>query len=198
MMRGAFSPIGCRRAVGLWTACLWLWLTLLPGQLFAAPPSEEYELKAALIYKLSKFVGWPDPVEISGPRPFGICVLGEDAFGSALDVLETRKTGGRAIQVKRVAQSESIDSSCQVVFISESKRPFLQPILRSLEAQPILTLSDSEGFAEQGGIIELTRSEKRVGFKINLQSAKHSGLKISAPLLELATVIGSSDGQAEK
>lgn len=179
--------------------CLWLLLAvLLSMQLFAAPPTEEYKLKAALIYKLSKFVEWPDLAATSRARTFGICLLGEDAFGSALDALKGRKAAGQTIRVRRFSQSESIDSGCQVLFISESKQAFLGSILQKLQDQPILTLGDTKGFAEQGGIIQFTRGRRRIGFKINLQSARRSGLKIAAPLLELATLVGSPDKKTKQ
>jgi hypothetical protein len=174
-----------------------LLLVLLPLHLFAAPPTDEYKLKAALIYKLSKFVEWPDPVGAGSVRNLGICVLGEDFFGPALRVLEKRESGGQPIRIKHVFQSDDIGPDCQVVFISKSKQAFLRSVLNNLGNRPILTLGDTEGFAEQGGIIEFTHVGKRIGFKINLDSAERSGLKIAAPLLELATIIGSPDGQAE-
>ncbi|RDH85106.1 MAG: hypothetical protein DIZ78_11875 [endosymbiont of Escarpia spicata] len=173
--------------------CLWLLIGLLPLQLFAAPPNAEYKLKAALVYKLSKFVEWPAPSGADKSGSFGICVLGEDVFGSALDALEQRKAAGRTVRIRRFTQSESIGDSCQVVFISKSKRAFIGAILQKLKGRPILTLGDTEGFAEQGGIIEFTRGKKRIGFLINLESARRSGLKIAAPLLDLATVLDSPD-----
>ena len=185
-----------RRPNGLRQYGVLLLLVLLPLHLFAAPPTEEYKLKAALIYKLSRFVEWPDPAKAGTVQNFGICVLGKDFFGPALGVLETRETGGLPIRIKHVSQSEAIGTDCQVVFISKSKRSFLRSILKNLGDQPILTLGDTEGFAEQGGIIEFTRGDKRIGFKINVESAERSGLKIAAPLLELATIIGSV-GQSE-
>lgn len=187
-------PVADRwRFVLHWT-WLWLLLALLPVQLCAAaPPTAEYKLKAALIYKLSKFVEWPDPLEAGQNGAFGICVLGEDPFGKALDALEARKTGGQPIRVYRFAQSEALDRRCRVVFISESKRPFLRPILQKLRRLPILSLSDMSGFAEQGGIMQFARGKKQIGFKINLQSARQAGLEIAAPLLELATIVKSPD-----
>jgi hypothetical protein len=186
-----------RRPCDLKQYSVLLLLVLLPWHVFAAPPTEEYKLKAALIYKLSKFVEWPDPAEAGTVHDFGICVLGEDFFGPALEVLETRETGGLPIRIKYVFQSEGIGTECQVVFVSKSKRAFIRSILKNLGGQPILTLGDTEGFAEQGGMIEFTRGGKHIGFKINLESAERSGLKFAAPLLELATIIGSQHRQTE-
>ena len=82
-----------------------------------------------------------------------------------------------------------IDEHCNILFISKSKKAFMASILKNLELQPILTLGDTQDFAQQGGMIQVTREKKRIGFKINLNSVKQSRLRIAAPLLELSTVI---------
>ncbi|WP_052469925.1 YfiR family protein [Thiolapillus brandeum] len=161
---------------------------LLPAELLSAGAvSPEYKLKAALIYKLTKFVEWPR--NSRERKQFGICILGRDDFGSALNALEARQVGNQPIHIQRFAQSEAVNSSCQILFISESKRPFLKTILHSLAPLPILTIGDMGEFAEMGGMIELTRGHKRIGFRINLQQADRAGLKIAAPLLDLATIV---------
>lgn len=178
--------------------CQWLCLLLLfatlPFQATAAGPaiSAEYKLKAALIYKLTRFVEWPATVSSKLHNNFGICLLGRDDFGRELDLLEGRMVGDATISIHRFNQSESIGTQCQLVFISGSKQAFLRPILRSLGQNPILTIGDSVGFAEKGGMIQLTRDGKRIVFSINLQRANISGLKIAAPLLRLATIVGQT------
>ncbi len=166
---------------------------LLPLQSFAVSPTGEYKLKAALIYKLSKFVEWPDATAVDQAQSFGVCLLGEDSFGSALDALEKKTILGVPVKVYRFSQSESITHDCRVLFISKSKQGFLQKIVNKLQDQPILILGDTEDFAEQGGMIQFTYVKKRIGFKINLDRAKGSELKIAAPLLELATIVKSSN-----
>lgn len=155
----------------------------------ASPVSAEYKLKAALIYKLTKFVEWPEAAGDTPNQSFGICVLGKDYFGSALNALEERKAQGKPITVLRFTQSEAIDLRCQMLFISDSKQAFVGPILDRLQKKPILTLGDMEKFAETGGILQFTTGHQRIGFRINLQSAKQAGLTIAAPLLELSTIV---------
>lgn len=180
-----------RHSVLLRCVLVCLALLLLPLQQLGAAPSAEYQLKAALIYKLSKYVTWPGSAFSETSRHFGICVLGEDPFGSALDALEKRRTVNRYIRIYRFARSDDIDQQCQIVFIDASRRAFLQPILQHLRQQPILTASDIHEFAKEGGIMELTRKDKGIGFTINLTRAREAGLEIAAPLLELATIVES-------
>ncbi|WP_456373662.1 YfiR family protein [Thiolapillus sp.] len=164
-------------------------LMLLPATIgSAALVSSEYRLKAALIYKLTRFVEWPD-AKNQTEEDFGICILGRDDFGGALDALEKRTVNEHPIRIHRFVQSEAVDARCQILFISESKRPFLRKILRFVSQYPVLTISDMEGFARRGGMIEFTQGEKRIGFRINLGQAVSAGLKIAAPLLDLAAII---------
>ncbi len=162
-----------------------LLLPLEPQPVLAV--SSEYKLKAALIYKLTRFVEWPG--ENRQRTEFGICILGRDDFGSAVDALESRSVQGLPIRIRRLVQSEAVDSRCQILFVSESKRPFLRSILASLEERPILTIGDLDGFAEKGGMIEFVRGRQRIGFRINLRQASRAGLEIAAPLLELSTIV---------
>lgn len=172
--------------------CLLVLMMSVALPIFASPPTAEYKLKAALIYKLTKFIEWPELQKGKSRNAFGICLLGEDNFGDSLDALEGRKAEGLPIAVYRHSQSDAIDEHCQIVYVSVSKLAFLSPILQSLQARPILTLGDMEGFAEQGGILQFTRGRKRIGFMINLKNAKKSQLTIAAPLLDLATVVNSA------
>ena len=156
-------------------------------------PTAEYGLKAAIIYKLTKFVEWPWSGSDDKPEFFTICLLGDDDFGSALDALEGRTAADLSIRINRFAQSDAIDERCQMLFISASKQAFLSPILKGLHDKAILTLGDTENFAAMGGIVQFTREQNRIGFKINLKSARRSKLEIASPLLDLATVIGATD-----
>ena len=181
----------CPQQIALY--CLGLLLMVSPLQLYAESPNSEQKLKVALIYKISKFIEWPNVASVGKPLSFGVCLLGEDNFRSALDALQKKKIHGLPIQIYRFSQSESVTSNCQVLFISESKQAFLQSIVEKLRVQPILTLGDTAKFAEQGGMIQFTYGAQRIGFNINLGRTKEAGLKIAAPLLELATIVESSN-----
>lgn len=166
-----------------------LLLLFLPIQTLAAPISDEDKVKTALIFKLIKFVSWSDVESYFSKTEFGICVLGGDGFAESLKDLEGRSIKGKAISVKRYQQSRSIGKQCQIVYITSSRKAFLNDILFNLKDKPILTIGDSEDFAKKGGMIRLKKTNNRFGFEINLSSVNRSGLMIAAPLLELATII---------
>jgi hypothetical protein len=79
--------------------------------------------------------------------------------------------------------------NCQIVFISPSEKQRFGQILESLKDSKTLTVSEIEGFAEQGGIINFVSERNKVRFEINPEAARSKGLTISSELLKLARVV---------
>jgi hypothetical protein len=65
-------------------------------------------------------------------------------------------------------------------------------ILKALRRSSTLTVSDLEHFAERGGHINLLLVDQRVHVIVNLTSAEDCRLKISAKLLTLARIVGTT------
>jgi hypothetical protein len=61
--------------------------------------------------------------------------------------------------------------------------------MAALEELPILTVSEIEGFAQRGGIINFIIVEKKIRFEINPDAAKQVGIHISSQLLQLARIV---------
>ena len=150
--------------------------------------SPEYKIKAALLYKLTKFIEWPQTAKQAQDK-FNICVLGDNVFADALAPLNRRKVSEQSIAIHHFNRSAAINQQCHILFITDSKRAFLDNILGSINTQGCLTVSDIRDFADRGGVIELTQGKNKIGFKINLSQAKQADITLAAPLLELSTVI---------
>jgi len=145
---------------------------------------QEHELKAAFIYNFISFTEWPGKTGAD----INICTLGDDPLNISLNALQKKTAKGAAIVVHhRYIRDEVKD--CHVVFISDSERTNFPKILSRLKFMPILTVTDSEGFAAQGVMIELALEERRIVFKINAEAAKEARLMISSKLLRLAKVV---------
>jgi len=150
-----------------------------------APASLEYKVKAAFLYNFAKFTDWPGSGDDPGDGMLDICVLGRDPFGTALDALAGRRVGPRLVQVHRIEEQAGY-GHCEVVFISRSEQGRLAAYLVAYRNRPVLTVSDIESFARQGGMIELVIVSGRIRFKINLDAARRQGIRLDATLLNLA------------
>ena len=80
---------------------------------------------------------------------------------------------------------------CQMIFVCRSEEGHVIEILSQLGSKPILTVSEVESFARNGGDIDFYLSGGKVRFEINPQSAQRCGLKISSQLLSLGRIVQS-------
>ncbi|HLX70991.1 MAG TPA: YfiR family protein [Verrucomicrobiae bacterium] len=155
-----------------------------------SPVQREYEIKAAYLYNFINYIDWP---ENAFPAPGGtitIGVVGENSFGAALDVLNGKQVKGRTLALKQITDPKDFDQ-CQILFISSSEKARLPELLGKLKDSRVLTVSEIDGFAEQGGIINFISEHNKVRFEINPDAARRLGLNISSELLKLAKLVKS-------
>lgn len=165
-----------------------LFLGFLGSAVFAADPAPEDVVKAAVVFKLTRFVDWPATAFKSSEGSLRICSVGDTPVADALREVEGRTSNGRPIEFLNINSLPEGDR-CHLLFVGDYQSKRSSRVASTASAQPILTVSDGEGFAENQGIIELTRRGARLGFRINVSNARRAGLLISAPLLELAEIV---------
>jgi YfiR/HmsC-like len=151
--------------------------------------AKEYQIKAAFLFNFAQFVKWPGNC-FSGPdAPFCIGVLGDDPFGSALDAtIQGETIDNHRLTVIRAQRIEDL-KSCQMIFVCRSEESHIGEILSQLDSRPVLTVSEVESFARDGGDISFFLSDGKVHFEINPPSARRCGLKISSQLLTLGKIV---------
>jgi hypothetical protein len=163
------------------------------GQSVAASVSEA-DTKAALIFKIGKFVRWPNGAFADSRGTLLLCIVGRDDFGESVDSLAGQRLQGQTITIARLANAAQSASECRIVFISESEHDRLPALLSSIAGSPVLTISDMEGFASQGGMVGIATTTSKIHFEINAGASKRAGLAIGAQLLQLATLIDDGRG----
>lgn len=154
-----------------------------------AAVSREDRIKAALIFKLVKFVEWPTGA-MPGKDPIQICVAGKSPVGDALSVVDGKPIRDRNTAYRRLAALSPAEvMGCHVLYVPESAREVGNGLPASLRLRGVLTVGDAPDFARRGGQIGLLRGENKVAIEVNLRVAREAGLEPGAPLLELATVV---------
>jgi hypothetical protein len=157
-----------------------------------AQVASEYDVKAAFLYNFTKFVEWP-PSAFDERNDFQLCVLGDDPFGKSLKVVEDERVAGRRITLLRTPKLAEAEG-CHILFISRSEKSRIPHILQDLGASPVLTVADTDGFLDEGGIINFRLEGSKVRFEINQQAAERVGIKISSKLMRLAVEPKGSSG----
>lgn len=152
------------------------------------PAALEYQIKATFLYTMAKFVEWP-PEKLEGAGPLAIGVYGKDPFGATLDQqLQGKTVDGRAIVVRRITGLEQIRQQ-HIIFIAAGEKKHWSAVLGAVAGGGVLTVSDTDNFAEQGGMVNLVMKGNSVGLEINVAAAERAHIKISSKLLKLARVV---------
>jgi hypothetical protein len=152
----------------------------------------EYQVKAAYLFNFLKFVEYPTESFADPLAPIVIGVVGEDPFGNALPQVVTGKTvQGRDLVIRIYRAGEDLRGA-HILFISASERKRLPMILSSLRGSSVLTVADTEGFLDAGGMIQFLSENDRVRFAINVDATSRARLKMSSKLLSLAKVVGGN------
>lgn len=151
-----------------------------------APPATEYQLKAAYLWNFAKFIDWPATAFTNDTSPFVMGVLGDNPFGSDLELtVRGKQINTHPITVKpRVTLAEA--RQCHILFVSTSETNRLAEIFQSLSGTSVLTVGETGQFTEKGGMINFVFEDKKIRFQINDDAAKSASLKISSKLLSLA------------
>lgn len=181
-------------------------------------PGREYQIKAAFIYNFIKFVDWPEEKMVDSNEPITIGIIGSENFIKAFEPIIHKKVKNRNISIKYFKGYEKLKRSqederqwnqktealktchllmfcsCDSVRIKDTSQ-----IVKALKGSPVLTVGETAGFLESGGIINFLMEDKKVRFEINVTAAKKSRLKISSKLLRLAKrVVKEKSSQQKK
>jgi len=170
-------------------ACLSLSLTLAIGQGGEPVSAGEYEVKAAWLLNLARFVEWPAEKLGDPSAPFIIGIVGADPFGGDLDKLAAGKTvAGRAVVIQRLSASQNIEK-CHVLLVSRGERRTLQKESAALARASVLTVSDGDRSTASGSVVGFVMRDNRVQIEVNLAAAERHSLVVSSRLLRLVTVV---------
>ena len=152
------------------------------------PAFDEYQVKAAFLYNFAKFVEWPPGTFASSTDPIGICIIGQNPFGAALEkMVQGKKVGDRTFAVRRLPDTQQA-SQCQILFIGSAEWKRTHALLEAVKIPGVLTVGESDDFTVLGGIIGFRLDGPRVRIKVDLQTAEHAKLRISSKLLSLAEI----------
>jgi hypothetical protein len=88
--------------------------------------------------------------------------------------------------------SDGVLRGCQILYMGGWNSRELRRVTESLKGAPILTVSDVDGFAELGGMVQLRLERGRMRFAINPAAAQRAHLALSAKLLSLAIIVKES------
>ncbi|MDD2899238.1 MAG: YfiR family protein [Desulfuromonadaceae bacterium] len=149
--------------------------------------SDESQIKAVFVLNFAKLTEWQNG-HANDNSTFSIAILGKTPSPAFIKTLQSQTIRGAKVSVRHideVAEARGV----RLIFISATERYRLSGLLRELNQQNILTVSDMTGFCEAGGMIGLIPVQNRLNFEVNLAAVRKSHLVLSSQLLKLARTI---------
>lgn len=181
-----FRPGARAPARGWGRVLVGLCLLGIMGQLRAQPALSEPQVKALFLFNFAKYVDWPADAFASPESPLIIGLMGHSYCTEPLRrCVEGKKVSGRSIVVREV-EAAAEAGQCHIIFASDSEKQHLPELLQQLRQKAVLTVSEADGFVEQGGMIGFVKRDGKVRLDINLNSARRARLEISSKLLSVA------------
>lgn len=149
-----------------------------------------YVLKAVYLEKFSRFITWPEECEMDNlSKPFVIGVIGKTPLHKNLEqIYAIQKINNKKVEVRKINDLYEI-KDVHLLFIAETEKRNLQNILVLTERLPVLTVSETENFAEKGVLINFYEKEKKLHFEINETAVLKSPLQMSFYLLNSAKIV---------
>lgn len=146
----------------------------------------EYKVKARIIRKLLDYLEWPN---METGRPIVVAVLEPSPFEDHLvQELGNGLVRGRSVKFRLIRSIPQIDQ-CDVIFIPDTWEENLDRLLGGMKGKPIISISDTPGFASRGVIVNLAPAEGKTRLEVNLESLKRSGVTLSPQLLKFAIIV---------
>ncbi len=142
--------------------------------------------------QILSFTEWPPPARTDASAPIVVGVFGDADRFAVFEALfrDPLYQGQFAARLVRADDGNDAFSALDaLVFTSAAPPREVARAIKRLEGQPVALVGSFDGFLELGGMVNLTKKQKRLGFAIDLAQSRARGITYRAKLLRLASQI---------
>lgn len=163
---------------------------LLPLRVDAEDGLQLYEqqIKVGLLYNFLKYTQWPGQ-----HSSMTVCIFGEDPFGGYLKPMAGRSVNQMEITIRFIHTAQEANT-CELLYINANEQKQWPSLQKALAEKSVLTVSDLDGFAISGGMIEFGKKDEHVDVNLNMDAVTTAHLQVQGRLLKLVTVVHPSAG----
>jgi hypothetical protein len=135
---------------------------------------------AQTVLAILSYVRWPVQ-----PPELRLCVVGPTQYAD--DLLQVQAPpGDRKVTARRLnADSSLLANACDVVYTGALDPQAEHDLYAQLAGHPVLSISEADAQCTAGPMFCLTVNDRRVSFKVNLDSVARSGVRVHPSVLQL-------------
>jgi hypothetical protein len=158
-------------------------LCLAPAKVLCAPRvANEYDLKAAFVFNLVKFIEWPAAKFSAENSPLIIGVIGDEALDHFTRAFQEKSINQHKLLVRRLDPATNAPE-CHVLFISRTEQQRASEMAKAGCHAQALTVGETDQFLELGGMIGFRLESDELRLEINDRCVHEAGLQITASAL---------------
>jgi len=107
------------------------------------------------------------------------------------------KTTGQRLEIQRFVTYGGQPGlrSCTILFIAASEKKHFEDIVAHVRGAPVLTVADTPGFLDTGGMFNFVTVEDKIRWEVNRPPLEKAGLRPSAQLLQSAVKVMDTELQ---
>lgn len=163
-----------------WQIALALASSTVAMQTPVPPGTNGAALSAARIVSgILSYSGWP-----VDPDPVRLCLTGSSEWAGAVTSAEL--TGGRMLNVTRLAPSAVTPALCHAVYIGQMAPPDRSRLISSMGNSTILTITDADPQCEFGAMFCLRLTPQGMVFDLNVGAVSRSRVRVDPRVLALS------------
>ena len=145
----------------------------------------EYLAKAKYLVWFAQRANWRD-TDFTTNSAVVLVILGGNPFEKEMEFFKSQRIKNRKIEVKVVRSVEDVPD-CHILFVSASEKRNLAKTLKPFKDRRVLTISDVDGFIQEGGIASVVLKQTGVLVSkpipdINKEAAARVGLEFTPEL----------------
>lgn len=139
----------------------------------------KYRFHKVFFYNFTKYIEWPANYQ---DGDFVMAVYGDSEITDLLkEMAEIKKAGTQTIKIITVDKNK-LNQKINLLFLPEKQSSDFDRIKSVLSNKPTLLITETEGLARQGAMINFKDVEGKLKFEINTPAINQSGLKVSSEL----------------
>lgn len=140
---------------------------------------QNYRFHKVFFYSFTKYIEWPEEKK---KGEFIIGVMGNSEIIPLLEEMaEIKKVGDRSIKVVQLEKVNEGDYY-HILFVPSDQNQNFNAVNRALNNQSCLLVTESEGMARNGSMINFKDVNGKLRFEVNTNRLESSGLKMSQEL----------------
>ena len=148
--------------------------------------SKEYQIKAAILVKISQFFSWDSIYTTKDIQTINFCLFQPEPFGKFIDeLIQKRNTMSKKVFLNITRVTDDI-SSCHILFLTEQDAWAFEGLTHR---EDLLLISENSMISDTDLHLNLFLDKRKVKFEMNIDNIKKSQINLNSALVSVAKIV---------